>query len=375
MRVLLDTSVLVAAMVEAHPAHAEALPWVQRVRDGTDIGLVAAHSVAELYAVLTTLPVEPRIPPESARHLIETILGKRHLVYDRAYEARDGRLIPVSVTSRPFDVGGETMVMCTAVDVTEHQETKHALQESRRQFENVLGSSPFGIAIYDAQKNLLRTNRACLKMFGSPDQRDFARFDPFDNPFLPADIREKLSRGESLRYEAVIDFDEAIAQALFISTRKEQGYFNVIMSNMGYDEEQHARGYLMQLQDITERRRVEADLRKLQAMPAEEGAKGGITGSLADIGFTDVVQLLCATDKKLQLSLTNDGEQATLFIEQGNIMHCAIGDKEGEAAFYELMRWRAGQFTTEQCEESPVRTIQASLMSLLLEGTRLVDEG
>ncbi len=71
MRVLLDTSVLVAAMVESHPAHARALPWLQRVKGGTDTGLVAAHSLAELYAILTTLPVQPRIPPTVAQQLIK----------------------------------------------------------------------------------------------------------------------------------------------------------------------------------------------------------------------------------------------------------------------------------------------------------------
>jgi predicted nucleic acid-binding protein len=69
--VLLDTSVLVAAMVESHPAHARALPWLQRVQDGTEVGLVAAHSLAELYAILTTLPVQPHIPPVVSRQLIQ----------------------------------------------------------------------------------------------------------------------------------------------------------------------------------------------------------------------------------------------------------------------------------------------------------------
>jgi predicted nucleic acid-binding protein len=71
MRILLDTSVLVAAVVEAHPAHAQALPWLQRVKNGTDVGIVAAHSLAELYAVLTTLPVQPRILPQTAQQLIQ----------------------------------------------------------------------------------------------------------------------------------------------------------------------------------------------------------------------------------------------------------------------------------------------------------------
>lgn len=70
MRVLLDTSVLVAAMVEAHPVHENALPWLRGVKDGTHKGFVAAHSIAELYSILTTLPVQPRIPPVAAQRLI-----------------------------------------------------------------------------------------------------------------------------------------------------------------------------------------------------------------------------------------------------------------------------------------------------------------
>ncbi len=71
MRILLDTSILVAAMVEAYPAHEQGLAWLKRVTRGTDKGLVAAHSLAELYAILTTLPVHPSIPPSDARQLIQ----------------------------------------------------------------------------------------------------------------------------------------------------------------------------------------------------------------------------------------------------------------------------------------------------------------
>ena len=71
MKVLLDTSVLVAAMIEAHPAHEKSLPWLQKIKNGTDLGLVSAHSVAELYAILTTLPIKPRITPVIAYELIQ----------------------------------------------------------------------------------------------------------------------------------------------------------------------------------------------------------------------------------------------------------------------------------------------------------------
>ena len=70
MRILFDTSVLIAAVVEAHPAHAVTFPWLQRVKDKVDAGFVAAHSLAEMYSILTRLPVRPPISPEMARQVI-----------------------------------------------------------------------------------------------------------------------------------------------------------------------------------------------------------------------------------------------------------------------------------------------------------------
>lgn len=70
MKILLDTSVLVAAMVESHPEHERAFPWLKHIIDGKNEGYVAIHSLAELYAVLTVLPVRPRISPHAAHELL-----------------------------------------------------------------------------------------------------------------------------------------------------------------------------------------------------------------------------------------------------------------------------------------------------------------
>jgi predicted nucleic acid-binding protein len=70
MKILFDTSVLVAAVVEPHPMHKRALPWLQRAKKKEVEFLVSSHSLAELYAVLTTLSVNPRIGPHVAQRLI-----------------------------------------------------------------------------------------------------------------------------------------------------------------------------------------------------------------------------------------------------------------------------------------------------------------
>lgn len=70
MKVLFDTSVLVAAIVEGHPHHERAYRWLDRARGGGLTYLVAAHSVAELYAVLSSYPARPRLTPGLAARLV-----------------------------------------------------------------------------------------------------------------------------------------------------------------------------------------------------------------------------------------------------------------------------------------------------------------
>ena len=70
MKVLFDTSVLVSACVAEHPKHTAALSLLQKAISREIEFVVAAHSLLECYAVLTTLPLAPKISPHVARELI-----------------------------------------------------------------------------------------------------------------------------------------------------------------------------------------------------------------------------------------------------------------------------------------------------------------
>ena len=69
MRVLFDTSTLIAALIDSHPAHSPAASRWQRAKARIDVGLIAMHSIAELYAILTTLP-QARLPTAMVRQII-----------------------------------------------------------------------------------------------------------------------------------------------------------------------------------------------------------------------------------------------------------------------------------------------------------------
>ena len=70
MKALLDTSTLVAALVEGHEAHDRAFPWLQRAHRREIEGLVA-YTLAELYAILTRLPVKPRLSAARTWQIIQ----------------------------------------------------------------------------------------------------------------------------------------------------------------------------------------------------------------------------------------------------------------------------------------------------------------
>lgn len=71
MRVLLDTSVLVPALVPALSQHEKAAPHLEAVHRGETTLVIGGHALAECYSSLTALPVSPAITPGQARRLIE----------------------------------------------------------------------------------------------------------------------------------------------------------------------------------------------------------------------------------------------------------------------------------------------------------------
>lgn len=68
MTTALDTSVLVAGLVRAHPHHQRALPWITGGKRGAYV--TAAHALAETWATLTVLPLEPRVTGDQAREML-----------------------------------------------------------------------------------------------------------------------------------------------------------------------------------------------------------------------------------------------------------------------------------------------------------------
>lgn len=76
MKIVFDTSVLIAALLATHRDHARAIVWLTAVSEGRVDGVVSVHGLGELWSVLTKLPVVPPISPTTARQVIEDVLAR-----------------------------------------------------------------------------------------------------------------------------------------------------------------------------------------------------------------------------------------------------------------------------------------------------------
>jgi DNA-binding response OmpR family regulator len=111
-----------------------------------------------------------------------------------------------------------------------------------------------------------------------------------------------------------------------------------------------------------------------KALATRKDVAAGVGGSLSEMSFTDMIQVLSAGGRTVEIRLSRDQEEGRVVLDQGRVIHASAGAKTGEDAFYALMRWSRGTFQTAPCHELPACTIQASVMSLLMEGARRVDE-
>ncbi len=78
MKAFFDSSVLVAAFHGAHVHHKASLAAIATASKKT--AFCAAHTLAEVYSVMTRLPVRPRISPEQGLLFVESIRERFSIV-------------------------------------------------------------------------------------------------------------------------------------------------------------------------------------------------------------------------------------------------------------------------------------------------------
>lgn len=125
-------------------------------------------------------------------------------------------------------------------------------------FRRIYSEFPIAIELYDSKGLLIDVNSASLELFGVNDKQALLGFDLFADPNLPGELKGRLRSGKAVRYQYPFDFNKVIESALYPTSRRGMIWIDVIISPIG---KPGTLGYLVQVQDITDRKNAEKALR------------------------------------------------------------------------------------------------------------------
>ena len=121
---------------------------------------------------------------------------------------------------------------------------------------------------------------------------------------------------------------------------------------------------------------VRRTLRSRETAPEaadEEAPWLALQGDIQDFPLAWLLQVMKYDSRTAGIGIRTATDQGAIYIESGDAVHARIrGGKRGEAALKEMLQWRKGRFTVQPDARSKERSIESSIMHLLL--TQAVEE-
>ncbi|MHB9020013.1 MAG: PAS domain-containing protein [Minisyncoccota bacterium] len=116
--------------------------------------------------------------------------------------------------------------------------------------------SPIAIEFYNSEGLLINVNPACLELFGIKDIGEINKFSLFDDPNISDTYKKDLKLGKAIRYQAIFDFEKVKKLKLYKTVKSDQIWLDVLVTPIK-NEAGSLTGYLLQIQDITDRKKYE----------------------------------------------------------------------------------------------------------------------
>ena len=140
-----------------------------------------------------------------------------------------------------------------------------ALRESEERYRAIYDQSPIVIELYDAVGALVHVNPACLKLFGIENIQAIQNFSLFADPNISDEQKEELRQGKTVHYQGPFDFEKVKVLKLYPTSREGTIWLDVLITTLGV-RANSITGFLVQINDITERKVAEEGLITSQAL-------------------------------------------------------------------------------------------------------------
>ena len=191
----------------------------------------------------------------------------------------DGTQFPVEIVSFPVSIEGETALLSVVSDITERRRAEAALRESERWLTESQRVARLGHYIYDIESDRWDCSAALYDVLGmNEDHR--RNFEGWLQCVHPAD-RERMTRyckEDVFAKHMPFDIEYRIVRPSDGIERRVHG-----RGKLEFDDEGQAVTMFGIIQDITERKRAEDELRRKEVLLAETEAAGHVGSWRTDL--------------------------------------------------------------------------------------------
>jgi len=178
----------------------------------------------------------------------------------------------------------------------ERKQAERSLSKSENLLSSMIEQSPFSTWIANANGTNIRQNTACRKLFGIDyDEQTVGKYNMFTDPVvkeqeLLEEVRKVFEEGKTVRF--TIDYDFSKVKSVDVPHARHR-LLDVTIFPVK-DENGKVVNAVVQHEDITERKKTEGEIEKLQAQ-LEQAAKMAAVGTLASgiaHEFSNLLQIM-----------------------------------------------------------------------------------
>ena len=172
-----------------------------------------------------------------------------------SYQRKDGSEFPVEVALSPVQSENEMQVLAVIRDISERKRGEEILRQSEERFRSVFEQGPIGVSLMGLDRRMISVNSAFCRMLGY-SKEELTRMSPLeithpDDRALSVDLMERLFQS---------DFPVGTVEKRYVRKNHEV-MWGKLTASVIRDQTDRPLYSVGLIEDITERKRVEGELR------------------------------------------------------------------------------------------------------------------
>jgi len=243
---------------------------------------ITGYSVKELINILGP----PQITASESMNIVEENIKKRmageieSIHYEFKIASKSGRVIDVEAFGSRIMYRGKPAVAGTLLEITERKQYENTLQESQKRYKDLTDLLPQTVFEIDLEGNLLFVNQASFDTFRY-------KIEEFEKGLTIFQVLAPGERAKPIKHIELSLKENKVEQNEFIALRKDGTTFPALVFSTVVINNNKPTGLRGILIDITDRKQIESELRKLSRAVEQSPNSIMITNISGDLDYVN----------------------------------------------------------------------------------------